>query len=369
MNATAPTDADIDEHFLTKCYFHGPPELAQNGIVHCQLSNDLVEYFFELLDKSLFAKLQNDLNSANAHFAEAKKLADTVNDAYLISEYEQAYQLKKETLKKKLQIQLCYEYVNRTLERDKNQGHELISAGLALAEEIKDKKRILDFLCKCHYVLYELENYPRVALNLGDFIISEASPYEPHTLWSYFHNGNIFLDFKQFDAAKTAFEQALEIALKTNFHYAVMTLFERLALTYFKLGHPNIALNFYHESLNHSKNLKIRHHLNMKNEVRCLIGIGNIHAEAAKNQKGAEKNTVCAIAEDHYKTALDIANQINYAANKAAALSSLGDLYRIKNGESDPNAKKLHNLAVKIHCDELKLDNTLERVQWDQQHS
>jgi hypothetical protein len=79
--------------------------------------------------------------------------------------------------------------------------------------------------------------------------------------------------------------------------------------------------------------------------------------EETSNNK---KEKFCQNSENHLKEALQIANWVNYPANKAAAYSSLGDLYR------ECYAKLFYRMAYEINTNILKLSPQSKRVKHDE---
>ncbi len=363
-----PSDSDIEEYFLSKYYLHIDTELPKYHKIETNTICELEESFYELINRAVYLKFKMQTNEANSYFSDANIISNSLDNTFINAHYEFARSLEGDNLKMKLKTDNCYELVNRTLENNKNEGISLIGSGLSLAEQLNDEKRKFDFLSKCHYVLYEIENYPNVAMSLGKYLVFKVNNYDTIQGWTHFHNGNIWIDFKNPISAKEEFELAFELAHKTKSHYAIMVLSERLALVYRRLQILNLAEHYYEESLRIGETEDIKPILVLKNRVRCLIGMGNIQLDLARKQSGAEKERKCNKAEIKYKQALEIANQVNYTANKAIALSCLGSLYRTRFDDTNPDAKRFHKLAYKINVNELKLDETSERIKKDKSH-
>lgn len=344
--AAEPGDAEVQYHFIQKLYSKTNLDTANLGQY---TKNYLEEAFYELISLALFSRLKQNTAESNDHFAKANLIAGYLKNQFMIDHYNFAIVLDADPLKKKLKLERCYELVNQTLANDKDDGVGLIGAGLALAIEIGDEKRRLDLLSKCQYVLYELESLQHVGMSLGYYLLDNLSAYETLLNWTKFHMGNIWLDFKKPTEAREQFESALDWALDTGFAYAVMTLYERMALASMRLNKPNLAEKFYQESRNYAKPDQIRPDLIMKNEIRCLIGLGNICFRKAESQTGNEKENFCRTADQHFRQALELTNQVSYRTNKRVALTNLSELYKLWRGPNDPDAKHYLDLANQIN--------------------
>ncbi|NIR47891.1 hypothetical protein GWO43_05510 [candidate division KSB1 bacterium] len=364
-----PTDDEMNEHFLQKWHSKIAVDLSNRPISDLYSVNDLEESFFDLISHALYSRFKQDSDVSNSHFSKAKKIANILNNSFITNQYDYAIKLDSAALKKKLKTDRCYELVNQTVANDRNRGIALIGTGLSLADSNNDTKRLLDLHAKCQYVLYEIENCPHVAMSLGKYLLSESPNYHALAGWTHFHNGNIWLDLENPQAAKEEFEGGIEWAIQAGFPYAQMTLYERLGLACKNLNKLNLAQQHYEDSLTIGATEEIKPWLVSKNEVRCYIGLGLIQYETALNPSGSGQDATSQLAEDYFKRALEIANQVNYVANQAAALSSLGDLQRLKAGDTDPDAKRYHKLAYQIKTETLGLDPTLiKRVKHDKDH-
>ncbi len=336
-----PTDAEMNAHFLQRHYFKVNIDPADDTLS----TNELEEAFYELISSALFSRFKDKSVEANEFFARAAKIATRLNDAFLSKQHTFAKGLAGENLKKKLKAERCYELVNQTLAANKDKGVELTGAGLALADAINDERRVLDFLSKCLYVLYEFENSKRVAMSLGHYLLSKTDGYATLKNWTRFHIGNIRMDFQEYQGAKDEYEQALDWALQTGFPYATMTMYERLALASLRLNKFSLAEQYYDDSLLTGQTQGIDPEMALKNEIRCLIGLGNIQYKQAT---GNEKNAKCKLADDLFKQALQRTNQVNYPTNKKVALMNLSELYKLWHGDNDPDAITFRELAEQI---------------------
>ncbi len=337
-----PTDTAMEHHFIQKAFAKTNLDTAA---LASYSKSYLEEAFYELINLALFSRFRQKTDDANSNFSKANQIAAYLNNPFITAHYDFALVLDGEPLKKKLKAERCYELVNQTLASDKDMGVELIGTGLFLAIDIQDEKRRLDFLSKSQYVLYELESLQHVAMSLGLYLLANTTGYETLTGWTKFHNGNIWLDFENYLSARDEFESALDWALDSGFPYAVMTLYERLALANARLKKPNLAEKYYHDSRQAAASTEIKPELVMKNEVRCLIGLGNLNYQKAVGQSGNDKEKQCRAADLLFKQALNLTNQINYASNRKVALTNLSELYKLWRGPNDPDAQHYMDLA------------------------
>jgi tetratricopeptide (TPR) repeat protein len=336
-----PTDPEMNAHFLQRHYAKIDIDPADDTLS----SNTLEEAFYEFISIALFSRFKSKTVEANEFFTRAAEIATRLNNTFVSDQHTFAKGLAGENLKKKLKAERCYELVNQTLAINKDDGVKLIGAGLALADAINDERRILDFLSKCIYVLYEFETFKHVAMSLGHYLLSKTGSYATLKNWTRFHIGNIWIDLQKYQSAKDEYEQALDWALQTGFPYATMTMYERLALACFRLNKFSLAEQFYDDSLLMGQTEPIDPEMVLKNEIRCLIGLGNIQYKQAI---GSEKNTKCKLADDFFKQALQRANRVNYPANKKVTLMNLSELYKLWHGDNDPDAKTFRELADQI---------------------
>ncbi len=336
------SDTEMLHHFIQK--FFSKTSIDTSNLAS-YTKNYREEAFYELISLALFSRFKQNTDDANTYFAKANQIATYSKSQFMINYHNFAIVLDAEPLKKKLKLERCYELVNQTLANDKELGEELIGNGLALAIEIGDEKRRLDFLSKSQYVLYELESLQHVAMSLGYYLLANTTGYDALTAWTKFHNANISLDFKNYQIARDEFEQALDWALDTAFPYAVMTLYERLALASMRLNKPSLAEKFYQESRAYAKSPEIQPELVVKNEIRCLIGLGNLRFRKAESQSGDEKENSCSTADQHFRQALHLTSQVSYVANKKVSLNNLSELYKLWRGPNDIDAQNYLALA------------------------
>ena len=337
-----PSDTQMLHHFLQKFY-------SKTGIDTSNLSsyskNFLKEAFYESISAGLFARYRQQTVDANSAFAKANLIATHLNKAFMTDYFGFAVALDADPLQKKLKAEKCYELTNQTLTGNKDQGVAMIGAGLDLAIEIGDEKRRLDFLSKCQYVLYEMESLQHVAMSLGHYLLAGTATYETLRAWTQFHIGNIWLDFQNATAAKDEFEGAMDWALADGFDYAVMTLSERLGLANMRLGKLSLAEKNYEDSRTRAKSDQIKPEQAMKNEVRCLIGLGNLYYRKAETQSGDQRDTTCIDADQIFKQAVNLTNQVTYPTNKRVAFVNLSELYKMWKGPGDPDVNNFLELA------------------------
>lgn len=342
---TEPSDTEMLQHFIQKFF-------AKTGFDTTNLAgytkNYLEEAFYELTSLALFSRFKQKTDDANLYFAKANAIATHTKKQFMLDYHNFAIVLDAEPLKKKLKLERCYELVNQTIAIDKDAGEKLIGTGLVLAMDIGDEKRRLDFLSKAQYVLYELESLSHAAMSLGHDILASAGGYDTLKAWTQFHMGNIWLDFKNYASARDEFEAGLDWALDAGFPYAVMTFYERLALTSLRLNKPGLAEKYYAESRVASKSPEIKPELVIKNEIRCLIGLGNLCFRKAEGQSGDEKESACNTADQHFRQALHLTSQVNYAANKKVSLINLSELCKLRRGSNDPDAQYYMTLANQV---------------------
>ncbi|RMF68112.1 MAG: tetratricopeptide repeat protein [Calditrichaeota bacterium] len=364
-----PADGEVRNYFLTKHYPDFDIDLQPSSSEPYGY-NELETMFFEGTQKALFLKFSKKPDEAQQLLDTTRKIAESLATPFL-HEYLTFIEKPTTDVTKKLKLEYLYEQVNKTLAQNRiTEGVQIIGTGLALAQQMGDQKRELDFYSKFQYVLYECLNCPNVALSLGFFLFSRVSGYDRLRCWTHFHSGNACLDLKDFPAAKKHFETALDLAIQARYAYASMVMHERLALTYKNLDKINLAEQHYNESLTLGQSENIKPKLVLQNKVRCLMGMGLLKYEKACGTavKPKEKQRLCQDAEKLYKEARELAREIQYAANEAAALSNLGDLYRLWYGQTNPEAKVFHKLAHEIYTKQMGLDEKVERVKWDHDH-
>jgi len=347
---TEPPEEHLKAHFLSKHYFYSDNILDEGELS----AHDMEEMFFELTDRALFASYRGDTELAEQHFESAGIIADELNDGFLNDQLSslQAIVKNKASLKKKLICDSCYEQVNKMLARNVDEAHRLIALTRAFAIAIKDRKRELDVLIKTLYLVYASDDealFPAGIL-LSRYIQQQEPEYETSTIWALFHEGNINISLGNnqrtaaqpnnekarqfFLEAKNCFEKALELAIKKQFDYATMTMYERLGLTHNRLELFNLARANFNESLNIGKFGVIRKDwLILKNKVRCLIGLGNVHLDCGR-LNGEDKEMQLSDAESYFKDALELAQQINYIGNVSIALRSLVEVCETR-GDKD----------------------------------
>ncbi len=328
-----PGDDDLVQHFLLRSYAKIDIDItdAENS------RNDLEEAFYEHTGLALYQRYAGQTAEADALFTEAEELADLLADSFVSTQYTYLSGLTGTNLSKKLMCERSYETVNQLLASDPIEAVARIGTGLSLAGDVQDTKRELDLLGKCQYVLYESlqEKFPHVGLSLGRYLQTQAPEYEIARLWSSFHTGNIYIDLgnaagdsqaaqSYFQSARNSYDVALDLALKHGFSYAIMTMYERLGVANKRLKNYNLAMQNYNDSLVMAESPDIKPWLTTKNRVRCLIGLGNVaFASAAAPDEEADYLA----ADEYYRQARQLANQVNYRVNEKIALLSLEKLY------------------------------------------
>lgn len=365
------TDEATNDHFLTKHFRYLDIDIPQNQPESRYTPHQLETAFFEFIQAALFARYKNDSQQAQTYFDKAKQVAGHLNDAFLTNYHSIMSGLTGTDLLNKLKTDVCYESINRTLEQDVTKGMNLIGTGFSLVDANTDTRRDLDFYLKSQYALYETESdgFPHSALSLGKYLLEQTTNvgYTTLTSWTHFHCGNIYLDLNDATSAKSEFEKALAIANRAGFQYAIMTLKERLGLTEKRLGNYPNAEQWYDNSLQVDLDEEMAS-LAQKNKVRCLAGLGLLDYERAKQSSGSDREQLLAAAENQLLKALAIARSEKYRANEATILSSLGDLYRERYGNSHEDAKRFHKMAFEMKTNELKLSETQARVAHDKQY-
>ena len=362
-----PSRDEVLQHFTARPYSGTDWDVGQASDQDYSFS-ELEEAFFDCLTLGLTARLWGKPKSeSKGHFERARTIATYTGDPFFNAQLEFATKFSNDNLLKKLQSDLCNETFNRTLLKDNKlqEAYSLVATGLELAQSLSDAKRELDFLGKAMFALYEYLNRPHVALSLGHYLLSQTRDYRSLHAWTHFHLGNIYLDLQEYNSAKQAFEEALEWAIASGSAYANMTMYERLGLTCKNLGKLSLAQQFYEDSLTVAELHEIKPWLVANNQVRCLIGLGLLDLERAKRANTGQKADYLATAENNFKQAAAIAKQINALANEAAALSSLGELYALKEGGGSETSKMYHSMAYRIKKDELALDPSSDRVKKD----
>lgn len=366
MKDPEPDDEAMVSHYLCKPYFNLYIDISQprEDIPR----NDLEEAFYEYLDMALFARYRNQTDASEEFFDKAKQIRDKLNDTFIDAYHDFIDGLGDAQVPLKLKLDMCYDLINKELEKDRESGMRRIGTALSLADMLADAKRKLDLLSKCQYVLYEGEDVLHTGLSLGEYILSEAANYATVKIWTHFHNGNIWLDLAKNDPAKKEYETAMQLAEKNQFDYAIMTMHERLGLVNCKMGQHTQARQHYDKSLQSVKTEFTKPWLMVKNRVRCLIGLGLVELETARTQTETERKPSCRWAENYFRQAADLAERINYRANEAVALSNLGDLHRFLHGDSNADAKRFHQRSLDINTHILRLKPTVQRVKWDKKY-
>ncbi|MFQ5824109.1 MAG: hypothetical protein ACE5JB_08660 [bacterium] len=302
-------------------------------------------------------KLESELRETKDYLGEQEGALN------LTKEYFKSYIGKGQPPAEKMNedyLKLCYEQVQNSILYDRDQALKNIGIGIAIAEKINSLKFKLDFLSKAQYVLYEIFEFPHVAMSLGNYIVLNTEDYDNRKAWTHFHNGNIWLDLEEFNNAKEEYEQAKELAIKMSNKNAEMTIYERLGLVSRKLKEWNLAEDYYKRSEEIENNGNTQDSDSIKNKVRRLIGLGLVYYDRALDEtNNNKKEKLCQNSEIYFKEALQIANWVNYPANKAAAYSSLGDLYR------ECYSKLFHRMAYDINTNILELSPQLKRVKHD----
>lgn len=362
----APNDEELVCHYLRKPYFSLQVDVSPSQKDSAR--NDLEEAFYEWLDMALFARYRKQANDLKEFLAKAKDIKDNLTDPFIEAYYDFINQLNDAQVVVKLQLEMCYELINKDLEKDKETGIKRIGTALSLSDALHDPKRTLDLLYKCQYVLYESEDFQHTSLSLGRYILAEAVNYETVKIWAHFHNGNILLDLEKNDLAKKEYDEAIQLAEKKQLGYAIMTMNERLGLVHRKMGQHEQAKNCYEKSLQSVKAEFVKPWLVLKNRVRCLIGLGLIELETAGKQSGLDRKRLCRWAENHFRQAADLAERINYSANEAVALSNLGNLHRFLHGDNNADAKWFHRRSLHINTQILGLKESVQRVKWDRKY-
>jgi tetratricopeptide (TPR) repeat protein len=214
--------------------------------------NDLKKLESELREtKDFHGKQKQALALAKKHFK-----------SYIGKNRPPAEKMNKDYLK------LYYEQVQNSILHDRDQALKNIGIGIAISEKINSFKFELDFLSKAQYVLYEIFEFPYVAMSLGHYIVLHTEDYENRQGWTHFHNGNIWLDLEEFNQAKEEYEQAKELAIKMRNKNAEMTIYERLGLVCRKLKEWDKAEDYYTRSEDIESNGNIQYPDSIKNKVR-----------------------------------------------------------------------------------------------------
>lgn len=308
----------------------------------------------------------NDLKKLESELRETKDFHGKQKQALtLTKKHFKSYIGKNQPPAEKMNedyLKLCYEQVQNSILHDRDQALKNIGIGIAISEKINSLKFEQDFLSKAQYVLYEIFEFPHVAMSLGHYIVLNTEDYENRKAWTHFHNGNIWLDLEEFNQAKEEYEQAKELAIKMRNKNAEMTIYERLGLVSRKLKEWDEAEDYYKRSEDIESNGNIQYPDSIKNKVRRLIGLGLVYYDRAFDEtNNNKKEKFCQSSENYLKEALQIANWVNYPANKAAAYSSLGDLYR------ECYSKLFYRMAYEINTNTLKLNPQLKRVKHDEE--
>ncbi len=337
LKGQVPLNPQIQAYILSRSYtaLDAPADGASDS--------ELEEAFYELTLRGMFARLRGEPEN---EFIKAEAKSKALGNPFYETEYAFLSQLSGENLERKLACDLCYEKINLALSRSSEEGFGLIGTGRSLAGQLNDVKRDLDLFSKCHYALYSLplapgtKPYYHLGLSLGQYLEDKSGNYHSLRMWTAFHDGNININLgfyheenpeQSYRQALADFEKALDIADQSGLNYARMTLTERLATAQTYLGEYQEAENNFAASRALGKALQVKIWLASQNEVRCLLGLGDLtFYSGSKNDDTASEK-----AAELYKAALELANKIGDPVNQKIAARSLARLYHTRGKSHD----------------------------------
>jgi len=317
--AKDPTDQDLIQYFEDKSYTHIDVPINKDSI------HDNEDAFFQSLERALFLQFRKDKQSEH-YFKQAKIAKGRLKSSFINKEFTFAEKLTGQKLKQKLVSDYFTGLAEMTWEKSEDEAISMVGNILFIAADLNDQKRRLVALSKCQYALHELStiDHADLALKLGRYLAKETSRirYLALATWCHYRNGNILIQKRDLAAAKDEFEKALNIALETDYEYAEAAVCERLGIIYRKLDQYGMATDYCERALSCINKRKIKRLWAWQTQVRSLIGLGNICYHKAKQSRPPKKSDI-EKAENHFKQAIELAEQINDVSNARIARADL----------------------------------------------